>query len=186
PGVGPGVLRSSDLGRRTGMVRFIRDAERRSVRFMGGHIVYGEASVSELRLGSVLVAAGRLEPAVVERAALVVPKERKRLGGVLTEMGILDDNGRGEALALRGRAILTSVFSVRSGTNTFQEQDPEAFLDDDWPLAVSTAEAVLGAVRAVASPDDVRFAIGSLDRALLASDDPLLLYQRMDLGTDEA
>src|SRR5262249_21714438 len=80
----------------------------------------------------------------------------------------------------------TSVFSVRSGTYTFQEQDPEAFLDDDWPLAVSTAEAVLGAVRAVASPDDVRFAIGSLDRALLASDDPLPLYQRKDLGPDEA
>jgi tetratricopeptide (TPR) repeat protein len=186
PGVVPGVLRSIYLGRRTGMLRFIRDEERRSVRFMGGHIVYGEASVPELRLGAVLVAAGRLEAAAVERAALVVQKERRRLGTVLTEMGILDDNGLEEALALHVRAILTSVFSLRAGTYTFQEQDPEAFLDDDWPLAVSTAEAVLAAVRAVASPEDVRFAIGSLDRALLASDEPLLLYQRMDLGAEEA
>jgi tetratricopeptide (TPR) repeat protein len=77
------------------------------------------------------------------------------------------------------------VFSLRAGTSTFQEQDPEAFLDDDWPLAISTAEAVLAAVRAVRSEDDVRFALGNLDRVLLGSDDPLVLYQRMDLGPED-
>src|SRR4029453_1433734 len=45
--------------------------------------------------------------------------------------------------------------------------------------------AVLAAVRAVRSEDDVRFALGNLDRVLLGSDDPLVLYQRMDLGTEE-
>src|SRR6185503_3237943 len=167
------------------MLRFIRGEERLSVRFMSGHIVYGEASVKELRLGEVLVASGKLEAAVFERALAVVLKDRKRMGAVLMEMGILDENGIEEALALQVRTILASVFSMRGGTYTFQEQDPEAFLDDDWPLAISTAEAVLAAVRAVPSGDDVRFALGSLDRVLIGSDDPLVLYQRMDLGAEE-
>ena len=154
----PEVLRSIYLGRRTGMLRFIRNDERRSVRFMSGHIVYGEASVKELRLGEVLVASGKLEAAVFERALAVVLRDRKRMGAVLMEMGVLDENGIEEALALQVRTILASVFSMREGTYTFQEQDPEAFLDDDWPLAISTAEAVLAAVRAVPSGDDVRFA----------------------------
>jgi len=185
PGVVPEVLRSIYLGRRTGMLRFIRGEERLSVRFMSGHIVYGEASVKELRLGEVLVASGKLEAAVFERALAVVLRDRKRMGAVLMEMGILDENGIEEALALQVRTILARVFSMREGTYTFQEQDPEAFLDDDWPLALSTAEAVLAAVRAVRSEDDVRFALGNLDRVLLGSDDPLVLYQRMDLGTEE-
>jgi tetratricopeptide (TPR) repeat protein len=185
PGVVPEVLRSIYLGRRTGMLRFIRNDERRSVRFMSGHIVYGEASVKELRLGEVLVASGKLEAGVLESALAVVLRDRKRMGAVLMEMGVLDENGIEEALALQVRTILASVFSMREGTYTFQEQDPEAFLDDDWPLAISTAEAVLAAVRAVASQDDVRFALGSLDRVLIGSDDPLVLYQRMDLGSEE-
>lgn len=185
PGIVPDVLRSIYRGRRTGMLRFIRGDERRSVRFMSGHIVYGEASVKDLRLGEVLRASGKLEPAVLERAAAVVLRDRKRMGAVLVEMGVLDENGLEEALALHVRTILTSVFSLREGTYTFQEQDPEAFLDDDWPLAISTGEAVLAAVRAVRSEDDVHFALGNLDRVLLGSDDPLLLYQRMDLGAEE-
>src|SRR5260221_612794 len=167
------------------MLRFIRGDERRSVRFMSGHIVYGEPSVKDLRLGEVLLASGKLEAAVLERAAAVVVRDRKRMGAVLVEMGVLDENGLEEALALHVRSILTSVFSMREGTYTFQEQDPEAFLDDDWPLAISTGEAVLAAVRAVRSEDDVRFALGNLDRVLLGSDDPLVLYQRMDLGAEE-
>jgi tetratricopeptide (TPR) repeat protein len=185
PGVVPDVLRSIYLGRRTGMLRFIRGEERLSVRFMSGHIVYGEASVKELRLGEVLVASGKLEAAVFDAALAVVLRDRKRMGAVLMEMGVLDENGIEEALALQVRTILARVFSLHEGTYTFQEQDPEAFLDDDWPLAISTAEAVLAAVRAVASEDDVRFALGSLDRVLIGSDDPLVLYQRMDLGAEE-
>jgi tetratricopeptide (TPR) repeat protein len=185
PGVVPEVLRSIYFGRRTGMLRFIRGDERRSVRFMSGHIVYGEASVEELRLGRVLVANGKLEAAVFERALAVVLRDRKRMGAVLMEMGILDENGIEEALALQVRTILASVFTLREGTYTFQEQDPEAFLDDDWPLAISTAEAVLGAVRAVSRPEDVHFALGNVERVLIGSDDPLVLYQRMDLGAEE-
>jgi tetratricopeptide (TPR) repeat protein len=184
-GAVPSVLSAIYLGRRTGMLRFIRGDERRSVRFMSGHIVYGEASVPGLRLGEVLVSHGRLEPVVLQRAAEVVQKEHKRMGAVLKEMGILDENGLEEALALHVRAILASVFSLREGTYTFQEQDPEAFLDDDWPLAISTGEAVLAAVRDVRGADDVRFALGDTGRVLLVSDDPLVLYQRMDLGPEE-
>ena len=103
PGVVPEVLRSIYLGRRTGMLRFIRNDERLSVRFMSGHIVYGEASVQELRLGEVLVASGKLEAAVFERALAVVLRDRKRMGAVLMEMGVLDENGIEEALALQVR-----------------------------------------------------------------------------------
>jgi tetratricopeptide (TPR) repeat protein len=182
----PAVLRSIYVDRKTGMLRFIRDDERRSIRFMSGHVVYGQASVTELHLGEVLIAEGRLDRPTLVRAGEVMQREKKRLGAVLVELGILDEIGLEQALALHVRAILTSVFSLREGTYTFQEQDPETFLEDDWPLAISTGEAILAAVRAVSAQDDVRFAVGDTDRVLLASDDPLVVYQRVDLGTAAA
>src|SRR5687767_12215183 len=186
PGMVPAVLRSIYVDRKTGMLRFIRDDERRSIRFMSGHVVYGQASVPELHLGEVLFAQGRLDRPTLGRDGEVMQREKKRLGAVLVELGILDEIGLEQALALHVRAILASVFSLREGTYTFQEQDPETFLEDDWPLAISTGEAILAAVRAVSAQDDVRFAIGDADRVLLASDDPLVVYQRVDLGTAAA
>ncbi|HUG53785.1 MAG TPA: DUF4388 domain-containing protein [Vicinamibacteria bacterium] len=186
PGLVPSLLQSVHRNRRSGRLLFVRGDEGRSVRFVSGHIAYGEASVPALRLGAVLVAAGRLEEAVLAQAAEVAKREGKRLGAVLTGMGLLDESGLEEALALHVRAILASVFSLRDGSCTFQDQDPGTFLDDDRPLAVSTAEAVLAAVRALRVRDDVRFALGGLDRILALSDDPLVLYQRMDLGSADA
>ncbi len=186
PGIVPALLRDIYVGRRTGMLRFIRGEERRCLRFMGGHIVYGEASLPELHMGEVLVARGRLGREALDRASAVVNAERKRLGSVLVEMGALDQDGLEQALALHVEAILVSVFSLRDGVYTFQDQDPEAFLEDDWPLAVPTGQAVLAAVAAVTRREDVIFALGDVDRLLLSADDPLLLYQRIDLAPGDS
>ena len=69
----PAVLRSIYVDRKTGMLRFIRDDERRSIRFMSGHVVYGQASVTELHLGEVLIAEGRLDrPTLVRERPMSV------------------------------------------------------------------------------------------------------------------
>jgi len=183
PGVLPGLLQSIYKGRKTGTLRVVRGEERRGVRFRAGHIVHGEATVEELRLGRILLAVGRIDEDVLERAVEVMRRDRRRLGAVLIEMGIVDDGGLEEALALHARAVLTSMFTLRDGDCDFQEHEGG---EGDRPLAVSTAQAVMAAVRALRVRDDVRFALGDLGRVLTFSDEPLVLYQRMDLGSADA
>lgn len=181
PGVVPAVLREVYLQRETGLLRFIRPGERCSLRFVQGHIVYGEASRTALHLGEVMVTTGLLSPALLERATGIVVREHRRLGEVLLGLGILDEAQLHDVLALHVREILVHVFGWKDGTHTFERQPPDVRSRYDFPLAASTGQMILDAVRRVEDLEVVRYALGDLDRVVLPATDPLLRFQRVTL-----
>ena len=182
-GVLPGILRELYVGRRTGMLYFVRGDERRGVRFSKGHIVRADTNVVEERLGETLVRLGHLSRQDLERATAIVMRDKKRLGVVLHELGVLDKDKLEEALTLHVREILFKVFSWGEGSYTFEDQDPAAQVEEDVTLRLSTGEMILEAVRRVEDPDVVRYALGDIDRVLGMSSDPLLRFQRITLSS---
>ena len=54
----PGVLRELYVGRKTGVLSFRRNDERRNVHMRGGHIVNADTTVREDRMGEVMVRNG--------------------------------------------------------------------------------------------------------------------------------
>ena len=177
-----GVLRDLYVGRKSGLLHFTRGEERRSVRFHKGNIVHADTNVKEERLGETLVAQGLLGSADLKRATGFVLRDKKRLGVVLQELGILTKDQLDDALALHVREILLRVFSWAEGDYTFDEADPDAPVEQDTTLKVSTGEMILEAVRRVDDPDVVRFALGNIDRILGLSSDPLLRFQKVTLS----
>lgn len=180
-GVLPGFLRGLYVERRTGLLHFNRDAERHSVRFLKGSIVHARTNVKDARLGETLVRKGLLSAGDLKRATGFVLRDKKRLGEVLQQLGILDQDKLEDALALQVREILLKVFSWQEGTYAFEEQPPEAPVEDDLTLKLSTGEMILEAVRLVRDPDVVRYALGDIDRVLAQSTDPLLRFQKITL-----
>lgn len=180
-GVLPGFLRGLYVERRTGLLHFNRDAERHSVRFLKGSIVHARTNVKEDRLGETLVRKGLLSAGDLKRATGFVLRDKKRLGEVLQQLGILDQDKLEDALALQVREILLKVFSWQEGSYAFEEQPPEAPVEDDLTLKLSTGEMILEAVRLVRDPDVVRYALGDIDRVLGQSTDPLLRFQKITL-----
>jgi tetratricopeptide (TPR) repeat protein len=177
-----GVLRDLYVGRKSGLLHFTRGEERRSVRFHRGNIVHADTNVKEERLGETLVGQELLSAADLKRATGFVLRDKKRLGVVLQELGILNKDQLDDALALHAREILLKVFSWVEGDYAFEEEDPEAPVEHDTTLKVSTGEMILEAVRRVADPDVVRFALGNIDRILGLSTDPLLRFQKVTLS----
>jgi tetratricopeptide (TPR) repeat protein len=177
-----GVLRDLYVGRKSGLLNFTRGEERRSVRFHRGNIVHADTNVKEERLGETLVGQGLLGSADLKRATGFVLRDKKRLGMVLQELGILTKDQLDDALALHVREILLKVFSWAEGDYTFEEADPDTHLEQDTTLKVSTGEMILEAVRRVEDPDVVRFALGNIDRILGLSSDPLLRFQKVTLS----
>ncbi len=177
-----GVLRDLYVGRKSGLLHFTRGEERRSVRFHKGNIVHADTNVKEERLGETLVRQGLLSAADLKRATGFVLRDKKRLGVVLQELGILNKDQLDDALALHAREILLKVFSWAEGDYAFEEEDPEAPVEHDTTLKVSTGEMILEAVRRVEDPDVVRFALGNIDRILGLSTDPLLRFQKVTLS----
>ncbi len=82
-------LREAHLGGKSGHLHFSHASEHRSLRLLQGRIVHGTSDVAGEHLGDVLVRYGHLTQANLERAVAVVLGEKKRLGTVLSEMGLI-------------------------------------------------------------------------------------------------
>ena len=180
-GVLPSVMRELYVGRKTGTLHCENEGERRSVRLHRGTIINADTNVLDDHLGELLVRRGLLPSQELERATRVVLAEKKRLGKVLLELGLLDSGGLEDAIALHIREILTKVFTWNEGTYEFEER-PEGPVDEELTLKVSTGELILEAVRAIQDPDVIRYALGDVGRPLTLSNDPLLRFQKLTLS----
>jgi len=181
-GVLPGVLRDLYVGRKNGLLHFLRDDERRSVRFRHGHIINADTNVARERLGETLVRLGQLSQQDLDRASAIMIRDRKRLGAVLAELGIMDLGRVEDALALQVREVLLVVMAWSEGEYAFAEEDPHAAPQGEITLKLSTGEMILEAVRRIEDPDVIRYALGDIDRVLALSSDPLLRFQRIALS----
>jgi tetratricopeptide (TPR) repeat protein len=179
-GTVPELLREIYVGRRNGQLHLVKGAERQSLRFRRGHIVNATTNVVEERLGEMLVRRGVLSPGDLERATQAVVREKKRLGLVLSEMGLLDTSGLEDAVAFHVHELLAKVFAWDEGTFSFEDEDdtPGAELT----LKLSTGDLILEAVQAVKDPDVVRYSLGDRDRLVQPSSDPLLRFQQLTLS----
>ncbi len=181
-GVLPSVLRELYVGRKTGVLRFTQGAARRTIHFVKGSIVNAASEVPDEHLGEVLVRLGRLTRADFDRAGEAVRREHKRLGAVLMELGLFNQDQLGDALALHAHEILLRIFEA-SGEGSYEFEPAEnEIAQGEFTLKLSTGEIILDAVRRVRDPDVVRYALGDIDRVLTLSGDPLLRFQRINLS----
>jgi len=180
-GLLPTVLRDLYVARKTGFLHFDREGERRSVYFAKGNLVHADTNVREERLGETLVRQGLLTEADLRRATGFVLRDKKRLGAVLVELGILDQDRLEDALAVHVREILLKVMSWSEGVYEFEEKE-EAGLEPGLALRLSTGEVILEAVRRIDDSDVIRYALGNIDRVLGLSSDPLLRFQKITLS----
>ena len=181
-GVLPGVLRGLYVGRRTGVLSFVRGEEQCGVRFRLGNILSADTSVREYRLGETLVRLGRLTPLDLKRAMGFALRDGRRLGAVLLDLGLLDASQLEEAVTVQAHQVLRRVFSWSEGSYEFHEESADQVLDGDVTLRLSTGELILQAARSVRDPDVVRYNLGNISRVLALSADPLLRYQRISLS----
>lgn len=178
----PEQLRRIYTGRLCGLLHFAHGQERITVRFVNGHVVSGLSSLPEGRLGETMVRSGLLRQADLDRALPVVSRERKRLGVVLRDMGLLDKDHLEEAVGLHVRELLFRAFSWSGAGYDFEEGDGAPPPEEDLTLRLSTGELILEAVRRIPDLGPVRAALGNLDCVLMPSSDPLLRFQRVALS----
>jgi curved DNA-binding protein CbpA len=179
-GVLPQVLRDLYLARKTGLLHFRLDKRTARVCFIRGHIVWGDSTDPECWLGPVLVRHGVVTAEVFAQARGRVDADH-RLGEILIQQFGVEARSIETGLALHVREILLAAFSWHEASFEFEEHEPGAFARYDRPLAIATGDLILDAVWSVTNLDVIRYSLGSLDRKIRPSSDPLLRYQRLDL-----
>lgn len=181
PGVLIGILHQLYDARRTGLLHLIHGDRIRSLRFRAGQLLQGISSVPEEHLGELLVSAGVMSATDLERATAIVRSERRRVGEVLVELGVLDERGLEDALESQGRVVLLRAFAARSGSYSFEETESATSVDQDATLRIPSQNLVLEVARSLNDADAIGFALGDLRRRLAPAPDPLLRVQKVAL-----
>lgn len=120
----------------------------RKVMFDRGFVVFASSNVNELRLGDILLRAGRITPTDLERVLEIVSEENCRIGDAVIRAGFMSAEDVESALATHVRAIATSVYGLREGTYRFDEHPCR--VPENLRLGVSIYRVQLEGVRSIA------------------------------------
>jgi tetratricopeptide (TPR) repeat protein len=174
------LLREVYVGGKSGHLHLAVDGGRKSLRIRQGQIVHGTSDTAGEHMGDVLVRYGLLSQADLDRAVAIVLKERKRLGVVLVELGLLERDRVEEAIGLHAREILFNALG-RPGLSCVFEELSDSLVETDAVCPYSTGQLILEATRRILDPEMVRTVLGDLGRVLVLSSDPALRAQKITL-----
>ena len=174
------LLREIYVGGKSGHLHLAVDGERKSLRIRQGQIVHGTSDTAGEHMGDVLVRYGLLSQEDLDRALAIVLRDRRRLGAVLVEQGLLQKSRVEEAVGLHAREILFNAIG-RPGVTCVFEELADSLLETDIACPFSTGQLILEATRRILDPELVRTVLGDLGRVLALSPDPLLRTQRIAL-----
>jgi tetratricopeptide (TPR) repeat protein len=174
------ILREAFVGGKTGQLHLACGGRRKSLRILKGRVLHGTSDANGEHLGDVLVRYGLLSQADLDPAVAVVLRERRRLGAVLAEMGLIDTDAFEEAIGIHVREILFSALEEPDATFSFEELAEDS-LETDRACPQSMGQVILEATRRVFDPSLVRRLLGDTARVLTLSPDPMLRSQAITL-----
>jgi len=168
----PEFLKEVYVGQRSGLLHVTRD-ESSSVTFrsVNGEIVSGSSSAEKGRLGESMVRRGLISRTDLERALMIVTRQRRRLAPVLRELDLLDTPGLEKALAVHIREMLLTALLWDDSVLLFEDQELPDAPAEDLTLRCSMAELILELAQELPGQETVRQALGDVDRPLVAADD---------------
>jgi tetratricopeptide (TPR) repeat protein len=175
------LLRGVHVGSKSGHLHFFHGGSRRSLRFLEGQVLHGTSDTRGEHLGDVLVRYGRLRQDDLDQAVAVVLRDRRRLGGVLLTMGLLDRAGLDVAVGLHAREILFDAMGRGDGSFSFEESGPEPLGPDDAASNLSTVELILEAARRVQDPAVVQRVLRKLDQIPVVARDAFNRFRNIAL-----
>ena len=165
---------------RTGHLHFARGSQRRSLFFVRGNILHGTTDVEGEHLGHVLVRYGFIDQATLEMLVPIVLRERKRLGVLLQERGILTAARLDEGIGLHVRDILFDMVDRSEGVFSFEEMAMEGAAE--VKAQIVPGQIILEAARRLQAPEVVAKVLGDVDRPLMMSAHARSAVQKLTLS----
>jgi len=107
---------------KTGMLSVTREDQTREIYFMKGNIIQASSSGNEeVLLGSIILNRKKIQKSDLERALSLQKITRKKLGTILSEMGLISREELMEVLRFQIEEIVYRLFSWNSGEFVFYE-----------------------------------------------------------------
>jgi len=158
------VLFSASAGRKSGdLVVDADDQPRRTVYLDQGRLIAASSEDPRQRLGTYLLAQGRVSAEDLARAeSRIQSGSERRIGEALVAAGVLRRDEVGRAVARLVREITLSLFPLAKGTARFVEGEPSVPVEA--MVGVSLHRLLYVGIRSIRNPALVQAGLGDLSR----------------------
>jgi Domain of unknown function (DUF4388)/FHA domain len=119
----PDLLTFLNMGHKTGVLALERPDQETKLFFREGRPVYSTSSREDLRLGSMLVRMGKVQPEVLE-GILARPRTPGRIGHALLAERVVTEAELASLLKVQVSEVIFDTFAWRSGVFTFWDGVP--------------------------------------------------------------
>ena len=119
----PDLLTFLNMGHRTGVLALERSEQETKLFFRDGRPVYATSTRDDLRLGSMLVRLGKVQPDVLEKV-MSGPKKSGRIGHALLAENVLTEAELASFLKVQVSEVIFDTFAWREGVFSFWDGVP--------------------------------------------------------------
>ncbi len=179
----PGILTHLHRIKTSGTLSVSREDVIKNLYIKNGEIIFASSNYEGDRLGEVLLKAGKISVKQFETASKALSKTKKRLGGILVELGYLKPKDLFWGVKYQVREIVASLFDLADGSYEFLpgEIPPGEVIT----LHMSTANLIMDGVKRINDWTRISRGIPPMEAVLRPTSDPLKLYQDVDVSPEE-
>lgn len=148
-----------------------------------GEAIFSSSTNEDDRLGEMLLKVGKITIEQFDKAVEILKKGGKRLGAILVDLGYLAPKELFWGVKYQVREIIYSLFQFEEASYRFIEDDIPS--DEVIKLKMSMGNLIYEGVKRIDNLTRIRREMPSLKDTLMLSDDPLSLFQNIELTSND-
>jgi len=179
----PLILIHINRNRLTGTLEVRTSLFTKKIYLVKGDAIFASSTYEDDRLGEMLLKIGKITLEQFDQAAEKLKKSKKRLGAILVELGFINPKELFWAVKYQVKEIIYSIFQIEEGDYEFIEGDVPS--DEVITLKMSMGNLIYEGVKRIDSLTRIRREMPSMSDVLMLSDDPLSLFQDIELSAQD-
>lgn len=178
------ILVYLNRNRKTGTLSLTTPSFTKKIYFDGGDVIFASSTYEDDRLGEMLLKAGKISVEQYDTSVEVLKASKdKRQGAILVELGYLTPKDLFWGVKYQVREIIHSMFLIEDGDYAFQEG--ELPTQEVITLKNSIGNLIYAGVNKIVNWTRIRSEMPHTDSVLRLSEDPLSLFQDIELSQQD-
>lgn len=179
----PGLLVNINRNRVTGILVVTSRGITKKVFISKGEAIFASSSYADDRLGEMLLKSGKITVQQYDKSVEILKKTGKRQGAILVELGYLTPKDLFWGVKYQVEEIIYSLFDFEDGDFNFDEGEIPG--DEVITLKMSMGNLIYEGVNRIENWTKIRSEMPDTETILKLSDDPLSLFQGVELSTQD-
>ncbi len=178
----PKILINLNRHRKTGTLTIKNPVFTKKVFFVKGDAIFASSTFEDDRLGEMLLKSGKITLEQYDKSVELLKKTGKRQGAILVELGYITPKDLFNGVKYQVKEIIYSLFLIEDGEYEFIEEIPK---DEVITLKMSMGNLIYEGVKRIDNWTRIKREMPSLDTVLILSNDPLSIFQDIELSPQD-